>query len=101
MTAQDVFAAALHSVPLDYAVSEFTAAASAPHTPYGALWSGSFLTGRTLRNVTSFASLYKGCGVHGVEPLVALRRVRNFTGARGRSHQLIVLPFRRRKPAER
>ena len=39
----------LHSVPLDYAVSSFTAAASAPHAPHGALWSGSFLTNGTLR----------------------------------------------------
>ncbi len=92
---------ALHSVPLDFAVSDLTAAASTPHNAYAPLRGGCILTGRTLRKQKSFASLFKGCGVHGVEPLVAVCRQRNFKGAWGRSHQLFLLPSQQRKLLEK
>ena len=54
VTARDVFAAALHSVPLGCAVSSFTAAASTPHDANAPLWGGPFLTGRMLCKVFPF-----------------------------------------------
>ena len=48
VTPLDVFAAALHSVPLGYAVSDFPIAASVPHGAYAPLWGRYILTGRTL-----------------------------------------------------
>ena len=58
MTPLDVFAvrdrtgrvrALLHSVPLDFAVSSFTAAASTPHDANAPLWGGCVMTNGTLR----------------------------------------------------
>ena len=59
VTPLDVFAvrdrtgrvrALLHSVPLDFAVSSFTAAASTPHDANAPLWGGCVMTGHFPQN---------------------------------------------------
>ena len=75
MTAQDVFAvrdrtgrvrALLHSVPLDFAVSSFTAAASTPHDANAPLWGGCVMTGHFPQNYFTLTTQRKSTFYSGI-----------------------------------